>query len=128
MDGTRDCHTESSESEREKQILYINAYMWNLEGWYRWSYLQSRNRDADKQNTFMDPRGERGSGRQREVEMDTCTLLTLCTRQMAEDAPRAQGTRMPRGDLNGREVQKGVDVCVRMADPFCSTVETNTTL
>ena len=22
-------------SEREKQILYINAYMWNLEKWYR---------------------------------------------------------------------------------------------
>ena len=22
-------------SEREKQILYINAYMWNLETWYR---------------------------------------------------------------------------------------------
>ena len=22
-------------SEKEKQILYINAYMWNLEKWYR---------------------------------------------------------------------------------------------
>ena len=22
-------------SEREKQLLYINAYMWNLEKWYR---------------------------------------------------------------------------------------------
>ena len=30
MDGPRDCHTERSMSEREKQILYINAYMWNL--------------------------------------------------------------------------------------------------
>ena len=35
MDGPRDCHTEGSKSEREKQILYINAYMWNLEKWYR---------------------------------------------------------------------------------------------
>ena len=26
---------ESSKSEREKQIPYINAYMWNLEKWYR---------------------------------------------------------------------------------------------
>ena len=26
--------TESSKSEREKQILYINTYMWNLEKWY----------------------------------------------------------------------------------------------
>ena len=31
MDGPRDCHIEWSKSEREKQISYINAYMWNLE-------------------------------------------------------------------------------------------------
>ena len=30
-DGPRDCHTERSKLEREKQISYINAYMWNLE-------------------------------------------------------------------------------------------------
>ena len=33
-DGPRDCHTEWSKSEREKQISYIsymNAYMWNPE-------------------------------------------------------------------------------------------------
>ena len=47
VDGPRVCHTEWSKPEREKQILYINAYMWNLEKWYRWSYLQSRNRDTD---------------------------------------------------------------------------------
>ena len=29
MDGPRICHTELSQSEREKQ-MYINAYMWNL--------------------------------------------------------------------------------------------------
>ena len=31
VDGSRDCHTEWSKSEREKQISYSNAYMWNLE-------------------------------------------------------------------------------------------------
>ena len=31
MDGPRDCHVEWSKSEREKQILHISAYMWNLE-------------------------------------------------------------------------------------------------
>ena len=36
-------------SEREKQILCINQCMWNLEKWYRWSYLQSRNRDTDRE-------------------------------------------------------------------------------
>ena len=60
VDGPRDCHTEWSKSEREKQILYINTYMWNLEKWYRWSYLQSRNRDTDVENKCMDTKGEGG--------------------------------------------------------------------
>ena len=59
MDGPRDCHTEWSKSEKEKQILYINACMWNIEKWYRWSYLQSRNRDTDIENKCMDIKGER---------------------------------------------------------------------
>ena len=29
---------------------------------------------------------------------------------------------------NGREVQKGGDICMRMADSFCCAVEANTTL
>ena len=33
-------------SEREKQILHNITYMQNLEKWYRWIYLQSRNRDT----------------------------------------------------------------------------------
>ena len=32
-----DC-TECSKSERERWILYINAYVWNLERWYWWTY------------------------------------------------------------------------------------------
>ena len=31
-------------------------------------------------------------------------------------------------DLNGREVQKGGDICMCMADSFCCAVEANTTL
>ena len=53
---------EWSKSEREKQILYFNADMWNLEKRYRWSYLQSRSRDIDKENKYMDTKGERGMG------------------------------------------------------------------
>ena len=30
VDGPRVCHTEWSKSEREKQILYANTYIWNL--------------------------------------------------------------------------------------------------
>ena len=32
------------------------------------------------------------------------------------------------GDMNGKEVQKVGDTCICMADSFCCTVETNTTL
>ena len=31
VDGSRDCHTEWSKSEGEKQISYISTYMWKLE-------------------------------------------------------------------------------------------------
>ena len=54
---SRDCDTEWSKSEREKQILYINAYMWSLEKWYRWTSLQGRNRDKDVENKRMDTKG-----------------------------------------------------------------------
>ena len=60
VDGPRDCHTEWSKSEREKQILHINTYMWTLEKCYRWSYWQSRNRDTDVENKRMDTKGEKG--------------------------------------------------------------------
>ena len=52
MDGPRVCHTEWSQSEREKQISYVNAYAWNLEKWYRWSDFQGRNRDTDERITM----------------------------------------------------------------------------
>ena len=35
VDGPKVCQTEWSKSEREKQISYINMYIWNLEKWYR---------------------------------------------------------------------------------------------
>ena len=57
VDRSRDCNTEWSKAEREKQISYINAYMWNLEKWYRWTGLQGRNRDTDLENKHMDTKG-----------------------------------------------------------------------
>ena len=44
--------------EREKRVLYINAYMWNLEKWYRWSHLQGRNGDADVGNRHVGMEGD----------------------------------------------------------------------
>ena len=36
MDVYRIWHRDWSKSEREKQVLYVNVYMRNLEKWYRW--------------------------------------------------------------------------------------------
>ena len=37
-------HTEWSKSEREKQILYINAYMWNLKKWHSMDTKEGKER------------------------------------------------------------------------------------
>ena len=58
VDGPRVCDTDWSKSEREKQILYVNAYMWSLEKWYRWTYLKGRIKDADIENGCMDTEGK----------------------------------------------------------------------
>ena len=63
MDGPRDCHTEWSNSDRERQISYDIAYMWNLKKWYKWTYLKNRDRLPDIENKLMVTKGERGWGR-----------------------------------------------------------------
>ena len=47
VDEPRAYYTEWSKSERERQILYINMCIWNLERWYWWAYLQGSSGDAD---------------------------------------------------------------------------------
>ena len=61
-DGCRDCHTEWSKSEREKQISYINAYMWNLEKGYRWTGLQGRSWDTEVEKKPMDTKRGKWQG------------------------------------------------------------------
>ena len=77
MDEPRDCHTEWSKSEREKQIPYNITYMWNLEKWYRWTYLQSRNQDTDVENGHMAYRWGEGGGMNWEIGIDIYTLLYI---------------------------------------------------
>ena len=51
VDTWTDLESVIQNEERQKQISYSNPYMWNLEKWYRWSYLQSENRDTDVNST-----------------------------------------------------------------------------
>ena len=77
MDGPRDCHTEWSKSDRERQISSDIAYMWNLEKWYKWTYLQNRNRVTDVKNKLMVTKGERGGRINWEIGIDVYTLLYI---------------------------------------------------
>ena len=84
VDEPRAYCAEWSKSERERQILYINAYIymyiyiyiyiWNLEGWYWWIYLQGSNGGADIENRLMDIVGEGEGGTYGERDMETYTL------------------------------------------------------
>ena len=53
VDEPRACYTEWSKSEREKQISYIGAYIWNLEKRHWWTQLQGSKRDADIENWLV---------------------------------------------------------------------------
>ena len=117
MDGPRVCHTEWSKSEREKQILYINADMWNLEKWYSWTYFQGRNRNADVENGRVDM-GERGGWD--ELGDDAWHIYTTVCKTDSWWEPAAQHRELSSmlcDDLDGhdgREVQEGGDngICV----------------
>ena len=67
-------YTGWSKSEREKQMPYINTYMWNIEKWYGWTYLLGRNRDADEQDKLEDTTGEREGEMDWESSIETYTL------------------------------------------------------
>ena len=62
MGGPRGYHTKWSKPDREREISYDITYMWNLKKWYKWTYLQNRNRLTDFKNKLMVTEGERGWG------------------------------------------------------------------
>ena len=67
----RACNTEWSKSQREKQIQYIDTYIWNLEKWYWWTYLQGKNGDADVDSGFVNTElaGEGGENGESSISM-----------------------------------------------------------
>ena len=47
--------TQSEVSQKDSNKYHIiYAYIWNLEKWYWWTYLQGRNRDSDLENGLVD--------------------------------------------------------------------------
>ena len=64
-------------SKLERQILYINAYIWNLERWYQWSYMKGSKGDTDVNSRLLDSMGEGESGIIWENSIETYTLLYI---------------------------------------------------
>ena len=73
----------------QRQILYINTYMWNLKkkkkGWYRWPYFQSRNRHRHREHMYGCQRG-REDGMNWEIGKETHALLTLHIKQKSDQS------------------------------------------
>ena len=49
----RNCHSEWSKSDTEKQISYDIVYICTLKKNYKWTYLQNRNRVTVVENKLM---------------------------------------------------------------------------
>ena len=62
-------------SEREREILYSNAYTLNLEKWYWRIYLQGSNGETDIKNRLMDM--GRGEEKVRYMERETWKITLL---------------------------------------------------
>ena len=99
--------------------------MWNLEKCYRWSYLQSRNRDTDIENKYIDIMV--GTGKWNELRdwdwhmgVCVCVMRTYCI---------AHGTLL--NDLWWPKWEGNLErenICMHIADSLCCSVETNNTV
>ena len=130
-------YTEWRKSEREKQTSYSIAYIWNLEKWCWWTYLQGRNRDPDIEDRPVDTAGE-GKGRMN-WENDVATYTLPHVKQTARgNLLYDGGSSTPcsvmtwkggmRWGWGGKNIQKGGDIWLPMDDSCCCMAETNTTL
>ena len=76
MDEPRTYCTEWSKLEREREILYSNAYIWDLEKWYWRIYLQGSNGETHIENTYG--HGKRGGEGEMYGESNMETYITIC--------------------------------------------------
>ena len=67
-------YTEWRKSERERQTLYMNSYIWNLERQYQWSYTKGSKGDTDVENILLDSVGEGEGGVIWENSIEICSL------------------------------------------------------
>ena len=96
-------------SQRERQLLYIDIYIWNQERWSRWSYLQGSKGDADIKDRLLDTVEDGEGGMIWESSIETL-YITICKidSQWAFGVwlrkPKADALWQPRGVESERKV------------------------
>ena len=124
---------QSEVSKKKGYISYSNAYIWNLEKRYWRIYLQGNNGETDIENRLMDM-GRGGGEGEMYGESNMETHITLCKIDSQQEFAvwlRKVKQRLCinlegwDGEGDGREVQKGGDVCIPVADSCWGSTENN---
>ena len=93
VDERRTCYTEWNKSEKEKQVSYINAYIWNLEKWYWWTYLQGSNGDTNVKRVVDTVGGKRGMDK-----LNWSIHIATCKTAMGNWSIHTATSKRARGD------------------------------
>ena len=124
-------YTEWSKSERETQILYINAYIWSLERWKQWSYMQG----SKAEQTFGLCGGRWGWDDLREqywnMYITICKIDNQCKFNEWSREHKAGASGQPKGmGWRGRcvRVSGWGDTCTPVADTCQCMAKTTTVL
>ena len=102
--------------------------MWNLEKWYKWTYLQSRNGDPQREQTYGHQEGKEGWGELSDWGWHLYTTVYKTDKQWELTVQLRELYSMLCGDLNGKELKIRGETCIHITDSLCCSVGTNTTL
>ena len=105
-------------SHTEKDKYDVILFIWGiLKKWYKWTYLQNRNRLTNIENKFMATKGERW--RSNKLGVWDCKVLLFSTRNYIQYLVII---------YNGQEVEIYICVYIHITESLCCKPETNARL
>ena len=134
VDEPRADYTDWSRSERKRQIMYINIYIWTLERWYWWSYIQSSKGDTDVKNRLLNSAGESEGGMTWENSIETYILPYVkqsASASLMHEARHPKRVLWDNPEGWGREgdgFRMGGGTCIPVTDSCDCMAKTITTL
>ena len=103
----------SKVSQKEK-ISYNIAYVWNLEKWYEWTYVQGKNRDTDvEMGMWIHRWAEEEGGTNLKINIDICTqcyvmcLVTQLGMTLCDSMDYSPPGSSVHGDSPGKNTRVG---------------------